>query len=119
MIEVRLADEIAGDGFQRIIELRAPAAGGPVDEMPRREIPDAAIPILVEGLVLLRGEKRRGADSLAAGPPEPIADQRAPVPVDRIIEAAGRCVPANFGRFREQALGRAGQPGDPPLAELP
>ncbi len=35
MIDVRLADEIAGDGLEVVIELRAPAARAPVDEMAR------------------------------------------------------------------------------------
>ena len=44
VIEVGLADEIAGDRRERIVELRQPAAVAPVDEMARGEAPQAPIP---------------------------------------------------------------------------
>src|SRR5206468_9341196 len=71
VIDVGLAGEIAGDGRQRIVELAAPAAVAGVDQPPRGEIPEAAIP----GLASL-AEEMRGPDALADRPPQPVAHAR-------------------------------------------
>ena len=94
VVDVRLANEIAVNWMKFVVELRPPAALPPINEMARDEIPNAAIPFLIEGIAFMRGQKRRRADPLAARPPDTVANARRAAPFERIIKAASR-IPAD------------------------
>src|SRR5579883_2268046 len=52
VIDVRLSDEVAVLFLKVVAQLRTPASRPPVDQATRREVPDAAIPRLVNVLVV-------------------------------------------------------------------